>query len=271
MPDFKTIETELRDGVLHAWMNRPKKANALDRTLWFELGELANWADLLPEARVLVLGGRGRHFTAGIDFSLVMDIATMASRLPEGRKQEELRRTILDLQRAFSAFEQCRKPVIASIHGCCYGGGIDLSTACDMRYSTEDASFCVKEVDLAIVADIGTLQRLPPIVGEGIARELAFTGRVFDGKEAKEMGLVNAVFETQDGLDRGVAEIAQGIASKSPLAVRGIKRVMNHSRGRTVEEGLDYVATWNASMLLSADTQEAMRAALEKRAASFPD
>ena len=212
-----------------------------------------------------------RHFTAGIDFSLVMDIATMASRLPEGRKQEELRRTILGLQSAFSAFETCRKPVIAAIQGCCYGGGIDLATACDIRYSTADASFCVKEVDLAIVADIGTLQRLPRIVGEGVARELAFTARVFDGAEARELGLVNGTYSSLEELEAGVAETARTIASKSPLAVRGIKRVMNHSRGRTVEEGLDYVATWNASMLLSTDAQEAMKAVLEKRSPTFPD
>jgi enoyl-CoA hydratase len=220
---------------------------------------------------VLVLGGRGRAFTAGIDFSLILSITTSVAALPEGRKQEAVREKIIELQRAFTAFESCRKPVIAAIHGSCLGGGIDLITACDLRYSTEDASFSIKEVDLAIVADIGTLQRLPHIVGEGHARELALTGRVFDGDEAKSMGLVTETYDSLEALEEAVTKIARTIASKSPLAVRGIKQVFNYSRGRLVEEGLDYVATWNGSMLLSADATEAVQAWMEKRPPVFSD
>lgn len=271
MPEFQTLETELHQGVLRAWMNRPEKVNALNRVLWFELEKLARWADREPAVRVLVLGGRGRAFTAGIDFSLILSITTSVASLSEGRKQESLREQILELQRAFTAFETCRKPVIAAVHGSCLGGGIDLITACDLRYATEDASFCIKEVDLAIVADIGTLQRLPHIVGEGHARELALTGRTFDGTEAKAMGLVTATYACLEDLEEAVASTARTIAAKSPLAVRGIKQVFNYSRGRPVDDGLDYVATWNASMLLSADAAEAVQAWTKRRPAEFPD
>ena len=163
------------------------------------------------------------------------------------------------------------KAVIAAIHGNCLGAGIDLITACDLRYSTADASFSIKEVDLAIVADIGTLQRLPHIVGEGHARELALTGRVFDGAEAKSMGLVSETYDSLEALEEAVAETARTIASKAPLAIRGIKQVFNYSRGRRVEEGLDYVATWNGGMLLSADATEAVQAWMEKRPPVFSD
>jgi enoyl-CoA hydratase len=270
-PEFETLEVELHEGVLRAWMNRPEKVNALNRALWFELEALALWADREPTVRVLVLGGRGRAFTAGIDFSLVLSLSTSVASLPDGRKQESVREQILELQRAFTAFESCRKPVIAAIHGSCLGAGIDLITACDLRYATEDASFCIKEIDLAIVADIGTLQRLPHIVGEGHARELALTGRVFDGVEAKAMGLVTETYDSPEALEDTVAETARAIASKSPLAIRGIKQVFNYSRGRKVDEGLDYVATWNAGMLLSSDATEAIQAWMEKRPAVFSD
>ena len=271
IPELETLELELHEGVLRAWLNRPEKVNALNRALWFELEALALWADAEPAVRVLVLGARGRAFTAGIDFSLIMSITNSVASLPEGRKQESVREQILELQRAFTAFESCRKPVIAAIHGSCLGGGIDLITACDIRYATQDASFCIKEVDLAIVADIGTIQRLPHIVGEGHARELTLSGRVFDGSQAKTMGLVTETYPSLEALEEAVTQTARNIASKSPLAIRGIKQVFNYSRGRRVEEGLDYVATWNGSMLLSSDAAEAVQAWMEKRPPAFSD
>ena len=271
MPEFKCIELEVVNKVAYATLNRPDKANALNHTLWFEIGDVANWASTTPEVRALVLQGAGKHFTAGIDFSLIMEIVGSTATLPEGHKQEALRTKILGLQEAFSALERCSKPVIASVNGSSIGGGIDLITACDIRYASDEAVFCVKEIDLAIVADIGTLQRLPPIVGEGRARELAMTGRRFTAKQAHGMGLVTEVFENQDALREGVRKIAEDIASKSPLTQRGIKHVMNHCRGRTVADGLNYVATWNAAMLMSADAQEAMAAMMQKRDAEFQD
>lgn len=271
MTEFETIKVEVVNKVAYATMNRPEKANALNGKLWFEIGDLAKWVDSTPDVRVLVLRGAGKHFTAGIDFELIMQIMGETAHLPEGHKQEALRAKILELQGAFTALENCRKPVIAAINGSCIGGGIDLITACDIRYACADAKFSVKEIDLAIVADIGTLQRLPPIVGEGNARELAMTGRKFDAVQAKSMGLLSDVFEDADALASSVKEIAEQIASKSPLTQRGIKHVMNHCRGKSVSEGLNYVATWNAAMLMSADAQEAMAAMMQKRTPDFKD
>jgi enoyl-CoA hydratase len=271
MSEFECIQVEVVNKVAYASLNRPDKANALDHKLWFEIGDLANWVSTTPEIRALVLQGAGKHFTAGIDFSLIMQIVGETASLQDGHKQEALRTKIIALQASFTALENCSKPVIASIQGSCIGGGIDLITACDIRYASEQAVFSVKEIDLAIVADIGTLQRLPPIVGEGVARELAMTGRKFSAQEAQDMGLVSKVFADHDSLNAGVREIAEQIASKSPLTQRGIKHVMNHCRGRTVADGLNYVATWNAAMLMSTDAQEAMAAMMQKRQAEFKD
>lgn len=187
----------------------------------------------------------------------------------EGRRREELRRGIKVMQAAISSLESCRKPVVASIHGACIGGGIDIITACDFRYSTETAFFSVKEVDLAIVADLGTLQRLPRIVGEGNARELALSARKFDAREALRLGLVQQVFASEGDLTKGVERIASEIARKSPLAVVGTKAVMNFCRDRSVDDGLEYTATWNSAMLLSSDIYAALQASARKTTPTF--
>ncbi|KAL8507857.1 hypothetical protein ACS0TY_018413 [Phlomoides rotata] len=176
-----------------------------------------------------------------------------------------LRREIKFLQRAAMAIEECRKPVIAAVHGTCIGGGIDLITACDLRYCTETASFSVKEVDLAITADLGMLQRLPAIVGYGNAMDLAMTAQRFSSSEAKELGLASKVFSSREELEKGVSKIAEGIAGRSPLAIIGTKRVLIQGRDLTVDQGLDYVATWNSALLISDDLMETQAAQIQKR------
>ena len=200
-----------------------------------------------------------------------MNLMQSAQKLPSGHQQEFLFHQIQKLQKAFSALEKCTKPVIAAVHGGCIGGGIDLITACDMRYASSDATFCVKEIDLAIVADVGTLQRLPRLIGEGRSRELAFTGRTVSAQEALEMGLVNAVFDNRDMLMEETTKIATQITLKSPLTIRGIKHVMNFSKEHTVADGLQYVAAWNASMLLSEDVQIAIKSIMSKTTPTFRD
>ena len=271
MSEYKALTFSIENKIATITMNRPEKANALNRKLWFELGAAFDEADENDEVRVVVLRGEGKHFTAGIDYTLIAEVAGGVASLPDGKKQSVLRREILKLQDAFSKAERCRKPVIASIHGSCIGGGIDLISACDIRFASSDAKFSIKEVDLAIVADIGTLQRVPGIIGEGHARELALTARKFDAAEAERIGLVNKVLEDQAALEAHVMHTATLIASKSPLATRGTKQVLNYSRDHSVENGLNYVATWNSAMLLSSDAQEAMGAMFEGRAANFPD
>ena len=271
IPTFNHIHIEIKNQIAFVELARPDKANALNKTLWFEIEAVALWANQTPEVRVLVLSGQGKHFCSGIDFSLAMQLIQSTKELSDGQKQEHLFQEVLKLQRAFTSLETCKKPVIAAIHGGCIGGAVDLITACDMRYASSDATFCVKEIDLAIVADIGTLQRLPRLIGEGRSRELAFTGRKFSAQEGVEMGLINTVFATKDEMMVHVSDIAKKIAQKSPLTIRGIKHVMNYSRDHSVADGLQYVATWNASMLLSEDIQIAMNGLMSKTSVHFKD
>ncbi|KGO33365.1 MAG: crotonase/enoyl-CoA hydratase family protein [Desulfoprunum sp.] len=268
--NFETLSISETDGVVHIELNRADKANAMNGAMWKELRSAFAWLST-SSARVGVLSGQGKHFTAGIDLDMLTEIRSEIADLSEGRRQERLKEIIVELQETISAAESCKKPILAAIHGACMGAGIDLVTACDMRYATEDARFSVKEVDLAIVTDVGTLQRLPKIIGEGLARELAFTGRVFDGNEAHAMKLVNQVFTDKDSLMTAVLKTAAEIASKSPLTIRGIKDTLNYSRDHSVAEGLSYVSAKNAAILFSSDLSEAMSAAQQKRKGRFED
>jgi enoyl-CoA hydratase len=230
-----------------------------------------DWLDSTPEARVGVITGKGKFFTAGIDLTLLMGLGAKIEDDCDGRRREKLRRLILKLQDTLSSIERCRKPVLAAIHGACIGGGIDLITACDMRYCSANAYFTVKEIDVGMTADVGTLQRLPHLVGDGMARELAYTGRRVEGPEAQQMRLVNRCFDTPEALQAGVMEIAQTIAAKSPLSIRGCKEMITYARDHTVADGLNYIATWNAAMLMSKDLFEAGAANMQKRDPVFKD
>ncbi len=271
MPSFNTLDVQLKDGVATIALNRPDKRNAMNSEMWDEIKAAMLWLDETPEARVGILKAHGKMFTAGIDLSLLFGLQALTTDDCIGRAREKLRRIILGLQSSFNAIEQCRKPVIAQIHGGCIGGGVDLVTACDMRYCSADAYFTVKEIDLGLTADVGTLQRLPHIIGEGMARELAYTGRNVVGAEAQSLRLVNRCFETPESLDAGVAAIAAEIASKSPLCIRGTKEIISYARDHSTADSLNYVATWNAAMLYSADLEEAAQAFMQKRPAVFKD
>lgn len=268
--NFETLALSVVDGVAQIELNRPDRANAMNGAMWQELKAAFDWLDS-SQARVGVLSARGKNFTAGIDFELLMAVQAETAALPDGLRQQRLREIIVELQGAISAAELCRKPILAAIHGACVGGGVDLVTACDMRYATQDARFSVKEVDWAIVADVGTLQRLPRLIGEGHARELAYSGRGFDGNEAQAMRLVNQTFADRESLMAAVMALAGDIARKSPLTVRGIKDTLNYSRDHSVAEGLAYVAAKSADILFSADMAEAIAADKQGRAAKFED
>ncbi|GAQ78245.1 hypothetical protein KFL_000100115 [Klebsormidium nitens] len=194
LSQFETLILSKKGGVAELLLNRPLKSNSINGNMWEEIPKAMRLADNMGDVRVIILKGAGRHFCAGIDVSSLAQFMVANKDLGEGREQEKLRRDIKEMQASFTAFEECRKPVIAAVHGACIGAGVDMITACDIRYCTEDARFSVKEVDLAITADIGTLQRLPGIVGEGIARELALTAREFDGQEAKDLKLEHINF-----------------------------------------------------------------------------
>jgi len=259
LPKFTTLSLELKDNIAHLQLNRPKRANAINRPMWQELGEAMVWASRTAEVRVVVLSGQGKHFCSGIDLAMLNELIDESISC-EGRKRETLREEILWLQRQLTAIEQCRKPVLGAIHGLCIGGGVDLISACDMRYCTADAVFSIKEIDVGLVADVGTLQRLPRLIGDGVMRELVYTGRDFNGVEATKLGLTNQCFSDKETMLTKVFAIAELIASKSPLSVRGNKQVILYSREHSIADGLNYVATWNGAMLISDDIKIALKA-----------
>jgi len=267
---YQAFRVELKDRVAHVAINRPEKVNAMNAAFWDEIVEIFRWIDDTEEARVVLLSGEGKHFSAGIDLQLLAQAATQLG-ADVGRNAERLRRQILKLQASFNAVDNCRKPVIAAIQGYCIGGAIDLIAACDMRYSTVDAQFSIREIDMGMAADVGTLQRLPRIIGDGVMRELAYTGRTIDGQEAQRIGLVNQTYADHPALMTAMSELAAVIAAKSPVAIRGTKEMIRYMRDHRVDDGLEYIATWNAAMLQSADLKVAMAAHMSKQKPDFAD
>lgn len=258
-------------GVTHVKINRPQKANALNQQCWEEMQAIFKELSADESTRVIVLSGEGKHFTAGIDLELLMSIQGLQSISCDGRKREKLRDLIKELQAPIKAIDHCRKPVIAAIHNACVGAGVDIVSACDMRYCTKDAYFSIKEIDMGMVADLGTLQRLPKIISPGFAAEMAFTGRKVFGPEAASKGIVNNSYENKEEMMEKVTKMAQLIASKSPLSIRGTKEILQYTRDHSVEDGLNYMSVWNASMILSNDLTEAFQASIEKRKGNFED
>ena len=269
-PTYSTLSIELTNNIAHLHLNRPDRANAMNQPMWQELGEAMAWIDSEPEVRVVVLSGNGKHFCAGIDLAMLNEMIDDSISC-EGRKREALRGEIRWLQNQLTAIANCRKPVLAAIHGACIGGAVDMITACDMRYCTNDAIFSIKEIDIGIVADVGTLQRLPRLIGDGLMRELTYTGRDFSGVEATSMQLCNKGFSDKDALMTHVMDIASNIGAKSPLSIRGSKDVLLYSREHSVEDGLNYVATWNAGMMISEDIKTALRAQKKGEVPVFDD
>jgi enoyl-CoA hydratase len=263
------IDVKIEDYIAFVTLKRPEKANAIGKTGWEEIKATFENLDENDQVRVIVLsGGESKHFCAGIDLELLMSVSQEMVKC-EGRKREKLRKTVLNLQAPINAIEKCSKPVLAAIHGGCIGAGVDIISACDMRYCTEDSFFTIKEIDMGMVADLGTLQRLPKIIGEGIVREMAYSGRNVHGKEAEKIGLVNNLYITKQEMMEKVTEIALQIASKSPVSIRGTKHILLHTRDHSVADGLEYMATWNAAMLLSDDLMEAFAAKIGKRLPAF--
>ena len=270
--EFQTLKIDLQDNLAWLRLNRPDKANAFSLTMWNEFPRAVAWLDEQPQVRVVILCGEGRHFTAGIDLEALAHVGQMASSKGcPARARENVRKFILHAQDCFNSVERLRVPMIAAVHGACIGAGIDLIAACDMRYGTVDAKFSIKEVDLAVTADVGTLQRLRHVIGLPRLTELAYTAETFDGRKAQNIGLVAQAYATREELLAQVEQLARRIAAKSPLTVRGIKHNLLYSRDHSVREGLEMVATWNAAMLVSDDLTEAVTAQLQKREAKFAD
>jgi enoyl-CoA hydratase/carnithine racemase len=259
--DAKKINLEI-DGHI-AWLNlcRPERRNAMDMAFFNELTEHFRHIDKDPAVRAAVIRAEGRSFTAGLDLK---EAGTILIGNGAGDR-ERLRQKILELQESNNAIERCRKPVIAAVHGHCLGAGVDLLSACDVRLASADARFSIRETRIAMIADLGTLQRLPHIIGQGWFRELALTGRDFTADEALQMGFVTRVCENREALFEAADGLAKQIAGLAPLTVQGVKEVVNYSRDNGVYAGLTYVAQKNAAAIPSEDLMEGVAAFMEKR------
>ena len=264
---YEHIEVERRHSIGVIWLNRPDKRNALSADMWADLPKAAGELAADTQIRVIIVAGRGQAFTVGID------LAMLGSMEPDGASDTDRRmklyQSIRRLQNTFTSLAECPQPVIAAIHGYCLGAGIDLITACDIRLASADAIFSVRETVMGLVADVGTLQRLPRILSPGHLAELVYTGAAIDAPRAAEIGLVNRVYPDQEQLLEAALDLAGKIATNSPLAVQGAKAVLRASKDRTIAEGLDYVALWNAAFLMSDDLNEALAAFIEKRDPQF--
>ena len=273
------FEVEHDGGVAHLRLSRPDELNTMTRAFWSELPAIVRELDAAGETRVIVLSSTGRHFSAGMDLAvftggggdLTGGDAASGGRREEGRVRARLRQTVLMLQDSFTALEQARMPVLAAIQGGCIGGAVDMISACDLRYCSADAFFVIQEINLGMTADVGTLQRLPKIIPDGVAREMAYRGNRLGAQRAREVGLVNEVYETHEDLVAGVLDIAHEIAAKSPLAVWGSKEMINYARDHSVADSLNHIATWQAGMFHPADMIESFSAKADKRDPDFED
>jgi enoyl-CoA hydratase len=268
--NYTSLEVSLDGPIAHVRLCRPNELNSMNRAFWTELPDALHRLDTAGTARVVVLSSTGKHFTAGMDLSVFAGTGMTPSDSREvGRTREALRHSVFALQESFNVIERIRMPVLAAIQGGCIGGGIDMISACDARYCTDDAFFCIQEINIGMVADLGTLQRLPKIIPSGMARELAYTGRRLPASRAKQIGLVNETFPDHAALLAGVLEVAREIAERSPLAVCGSKEMLNYARDHSVQDGLNHIATWQTGMFQSADMQECFAAKSEQRKPVF--
>jgi len=272
-PHSEVISVARHDHVAVVWLDRPDKRNAMAPDFWSEFRDVMDALNDDPDVRVVVIAAQGPSFTVGLDLMAfgpaVMggDIAAIGgtAAASEVGKRRGTYDQIKLMQRTFSSIANNAKPVIAAIHGHCIGAGVDLTTACDIRLAATDAIFSVRETKIAMVADVGTLQRLPSIIDPGRVAELVYTGRDWDAAEALDIGFVSGVYEDAAAVLEAAMSMAQQIAANSPLAVQGSKAVLNAARKRQVEENLDHVALWNAAFLYSDDLGEAIQAFLQKR------
>lgn len=259
-----------REHVVQVTLNRPDKSNAMNRAFLKDFGDAFSDISKDSNCRVVVLSGAGKNFCGGLDLAEAGEIFMSVEGSDAARKAKALLEFVKYFQDSLSSVEICPQPVIAAIHGGCIGGGIDLVSACDIRYTTKEAFFQIKEVDIGLAADVGTLQRMPKVVGnESLMRELAYTARKFTADEANRLGFVSEVYADKDELVEKAVETAALIASKSPVAIFGTKRNLNFSRDHTVQDGLLYAATWSMSMLQTNDLMSSAQAMLTKTKPEF--
>jgi enoyl-CoA hydratase len=274
---YRCFNVEIANHIAHIQLKRGDEMNTMVPEFWRELPEIVKDIDVNAKARVIVISSTGKHFSAGMDLSVFTaaqsnGTAAAGSKEERGRVRANLRQGILDIQETFNCLERARMPVLIAIQGGCVGGAVDMASACDCRYITQDGFFVVQEINLGMTADVGTFPRLCHLLPQGMVRELSYSGRRLPAKKALEMGLVNEVFATQAEMLDHVMKLAKEIAEKSPLAVHGSKVMINYARDHTIADGLDYIATWQAGMYNpEIDMRESFVAKAEKREPKFAD
>jgi enoyl-CoA hydratase len=274
---YRCFDVEIADAIAHIRLSRGGELNTMVPEFWRELPQIVRDIDDNAKARVIVISSTGKHFSAGMDLSVFTSggsagTSAAASKEERGRVRANVRRGVLDIQESFNGLDRARMPVLVAIQGGCIGGAVDMVSACDCRYATEDAFFVIQEINLGMTADVGTFPRLCNLMPQGMVRELAYAGQRLPARRAFELGLVNEVFATQEAMLAHVMALAKEIAEKSPLAVHGSKVMINYARDHSIADGLDYIATWQAGMYNpETDMLESFQAKGEKRAAKFAD
>lgn len=269
---YTCFDVSIENNIAHIVLKRPEKRNAMIAEFWAELPQIIRDIDNGSKARVIVISSTGPVFSAGMDISVLSGGITG----PQDKNDPSYGahfydNTLKPLQDSFTALEACRIPVIAAIQGGCYGGGVDLITACDMRYGTKDSFITIYEINVGMTADVGTFPRILNHMPEGVVRELAYTGRQMGAAECKTRGLFNEVYEDQNIMLEGVMAIAAEIATKPPLAIYGTKRIITYAREHNTKDTLDNIALWNMSMLIPSEMKEALQAKAQKRKGTFAD
>lgn len=267
---YTCFDVSIDNKIANIVLNRPEKRNAMIAEFWTELPEIIRDIDAGSKARVIVISSTGPVFSAGIDLSMFSGDMNMDKNDPQ-QGLNFLQNNVLPLQDSFSAIEQCRIPVIAAIQGGCFGGGVDLITACDMRYGTDDSFITIYEIIVGMTADVGTFPRILNHMPEGVVRELAYTGRKMMADECKSRGLFNEVYADQEAMMTAVMETAAEIASRPPLAVHGCKHIITYARDHNTADTLQHIGVWNMSMLIPAEMMEAMQAKGQKRPGNFAE
>ncbi|MEV6059936.1 crotonase/enoyl-CoA hydratase family protein [Nocardia asteroides] len=270
MTEWNAFSVEVSDKIAQVSLIGPGKGNAMGPAFWTELPEIFRNLDADSAVRAVVLTGSGRHFSFGLDLGAAAGIFTpvLADRA-FAAPRTNLLHEIRAMQNAINAVAECTKPVIAAVSGWCVGGGLDLIAAADIRLASAEATFSLREAKVAIVADLGSLQRLPGIIGEGHLREMAYTGKDIDASRAEQIGLVNAVHPDQPAVLAAAHDLAREIAANPPLVVQGVKEILTRRQSDQIASGLRYVAAWNAAFLPSEDLTEGVQAVFEKRRPLF--
>ncbi|MEL7490239.1 MAG: crotonase/enoyl-CoA hydratase family protein [Pseudomonadota bacterium] len=268
---YNCFSLDIADSIAHLRLNRPEKANSMIKEFWTELPAAINDISDEAKARVIVISSEGKHFSAGMDISVFMDGDLDGETHNRHVNAEAFRHHVKSLQDTFTCLEEARMPVLAACQGGVIGGAVDFVTACDCRYASADAFFCIQETAIGMTADVGTYPRLAKVIPEGWARQMSYTAERVPAETAKAIGLVNEVYESADAMLDGVMGIARQIAAHAPLAVTGAKRMINYARDHSTADSLDYIGLWNASMLNSEDIKKTYMAKAQKAAPQYDE